>query len=295
MSRTPINPSGALPLASTRVFSNEDATTASPRPEDVFPWSNIYTEPGGPPPRRPPKLVRRLFIWGFIGANAAISIAWAYAADEAAAAGMTGTRSVFLRPSHVRAPGSLVYMVKNFGLSGRSLRQGRWWTLLTSGVSHIAPAHLIVNMCEFYTWASRCFDLGLGPGSVAGLMLGSAVCCSVAGLANEVPWWPTLHMGASGIISGLRVAAILLEPVMGFRVPVVCDVRYPLFITMMTGCAIDLNGMLSQRRELTAASVANGGVRDAHKTLVGYAGHLGGAAFGVIYWYLWLRSRFGTC
>lgn len=81
---------------------------------------------------------------------------------------------------------------------------------------------------------------------------------------------------------------------MRFRVPRVGDVRYPLFITAMMGCAADLNGMLSQRRELAAASVANGGVREAHKTLVGYAGHLGGAAFGVTCWCLWLRSRFGT-
>lgn len=81
---------------------------------------------------------------------------------------------------------------------------------------------------------------------------------------------------------------------MGFRVPGVCDVRYHLFLTMVMGCAIDLNGMLSQCHELTAASVDNGGILDVPKTLVGYAGHLGGAAFGVIYWYLWLRSRFGT-
>lgn len=163
-----------------------------------------------PPPRRPPKLVRRLFIWGFICANAAISIAWAHAADEAAAVGVTGIRAVSLRPSHARAPRSLVFMGENFGLSGRSLRQGRWWTLLTSGVSHVAPAHLIVNMCEFYTWASRCFDLGLGPGSVAGLMPGSAVCCNVAGLASDFAWWPTMHMGASGIISGLSESSIAL-------------------------------------------------------------------------------------
>lgn len=78
---------------------------------------------------------------------------------------------------------------------------------------------------------------------------------------------------------------------MGFRIPDVCDVRYALIIPMMISCATDLDGMLSQIRELTAASIFNGGVP---KILVGYAGHLGGAAFGVLYWYLWLRSRFGT-
>ncbi|KAL2286990.1 hypothetical protein FJTKL_06484 [Diaporthe vaccinii] len=206
---------------------------------------------------------------------------------------MTGLSAVFLRPSQVRASGSLVYMVENLALSGRNLCQGRWWTLLTSSVSHVAPAHLIVNMCEFYTWASRCSDLGLGPGSVTGLMLGSAVCCGVAGLANEVAW-PTMHTGASGIISGLRAAAVLVEPVMVFQVPGVCYIRYPIFTTTVMACAIDLIGMLSQRLELTTASMASWGFRGAPKTLIGYASHLGGTAFGVIYWYFWLRSRFGT-
>lgn len=213
-------------------------------PKTYSPWSNIYTvglqvaascayagcldwasnldqlrhlkvqnRPGAR--RAPPTIARRLFIWGFIGANAAISIAWAHAADEAAAAGTTGLSAVFLRPSHVRASGSLAYMVENLALSGRNLCQGRWWTLLTCSVSHIAPAHLIVNMCEFYTWASRCFDLGLGLGSLAGLMLGSAVCCGVAGLASEVAW-PTMHTGASGIISGLSESFISLAVMVMF-------------------------------------------------------------------------------
>lgn len=157
-----------------------------------------------PPPARrlPPKYVRRLFIWGFIGTNAAVSMTWARAADEAAA--------TIWRPSaaSLRAPGGLAYMHENFGLSAHDLCQGRWWTLLTYSISHFAPAHLIVNMCGFYTWASRCFDLGLGPGTVAGLMLGSAVCCGGASLASEVPGRRGKHMGASGIVSGLRESSV---------------------------------------------------------------------------------------
>lgn len=243
MSHAPINPSGALSLATQVDIPMKMDQSCLLVPKAYPPWSNICTVGlqlaascahagfldwasnldqlrhlkaqnqlaagrAPPPPRRPPKLVRRLFIWGFIGANAAISIAWTYAADDAPAAGMTGLEPVLLHPLHVRAPRSLVYMVENLALSRRNLNEGRWWTLLTSSVSHFAPAHLILNMCEFYTWASRCFDLGLGPGSVAGLMLGSAVCCGVTGLASEVAWWPTMHMGASGIIYGLSESSI---------------------------------------------------------------------------------------
>lgn len=80
---------------------------------------------------------------------------------------------------------------------------------------------------------------------------------------------------------------------MGFRVPEVGDIRYPVFIAMLMGCSTDLIGMLTQRHELTALSLTKGGFRGVPKKLVGYAGHLGGAAFGVAYWYFWLRSRFG--
>lgn len=81
---------------------------------------------------------------------------------------------------------------------------------------------------------------------------------------------------------------------MGFRVPGVCDVRWPGFLTALTGFAIDLHGALGQRHGLTAPSMTSAVFRGVSKTLVGYAGHLGGAAFGVAYWYFCLRSRFGT-
>lgn len=174
-----------------------------------------------PAPRLPSKYARRLFIWGFIGINVAVSITWARAADEA-----TATSIWRLSVASLRAPGGLIYMVENFGLSAHDLRQGRWWTLLTCSISHVAPAHLILNMCEFYMWASRCFDLGLGPGSVAGLMLGSAVCCGGVGLANEVPGRRSKHMGASGIVSGLSESSVSFIVVVIFSLVCVATVLY---------------------------------------------------------------------
>lgn len=163
--------------------------------------------PAAAAPRRPSKYARRLFIWGFIGTNVAISIAWARAADEAAVTGMTMRQSAAASAA-LRVPGGLSHMADNVALTAQGLREGRWWTLLTCGASHFAPAYLIVNVCEFYTWASRCFDLGLGPGAVAGIMIGSTVCCGLAGLAGEDPGKPAVLMGASGIVSGLRESSI---------------------------------------------------------------------------------------
>ncbi|KAI3393027.1 hypothetical protein diail_4803 [Diaporthe ilicicola] len=91
-----------------------------------------------------PRYIRRLFMWGGIGANAAVSIAWARAADEAASFWFASSSSL------------LGHMVRHFTLSPGGRCQGRWWTTLTSGFSHFEPAHLVANMCDFYTWASRC-------------------------------------------------------------------------------------------------------------------------------------------
>lgn len=91
-------------------------------------------------------------------------------------------------------------------------------------------------------------------------------------------------------ITILEAAAILLEPIMGFRVPDLCDVRYPLFFSLLTGGTGDLIGLLFQRLELALPWLAGG----SSPKRIGYAGHLGGTAFGVACWYSWLRPRFGT-
>lgn len=81
---------------------------------------------------------------------------------------------------------------------------------------------------------------------------------------------------------------------MGFRVPGVCDFHCPIFTVVLMGFAKDLAGGLSQWRAQTAPSLVSWLFCDVPRIKVGHAGHLGGTALGVAYWYLWLRSRFGT-
>lgn len=163
--------------------------------------------------RRTPRHVRRLFIWGFIGVNAAVTAAWARAADDAVSAGPNSASvlSLLFRlggggggdPHGLRRSPLMGFMVENMALLRCNPREGRWWTLLTCGVSHAELGHLLVNMGEFYVWASRCFDLGVGAGGVAGLMAGSGVCCGLAGVLGEDARRPGLYLGASGIVCGL--------------------------------------------------------------------------------------------
>lgn len=73
---------------------------------------------------------------------------------------------------------------------------------------------------------------------------------------------------------------------MSFRVPGVCDFHYPIFTVVLMGFANDLIGGLSQWRAPTAPSMVSWLFRDVPR--------MGGTAFGVAYWFLWLRPRFGT-
>lgn len=81
---------------------------------------------------------------------------------------------------------------------------------------------------------------------------------------------------------------------MGFRVPDGSDIHYPVFAIVLMRATADLISLVFQHRELAAASLAGPGSHGLPQKMVGYAGHLGGAAFGVVYWYFCLRSRFGT-
>lgn len=76
---------------------------------------------------------------------------------------------------------------------------------------------------------------------------------------------------------------------MSFRVPHFGNIHFPLLIIPLQGFVVDLLGVISQRRQ--PGGLNSRGIRG---FIVGHDGHLGGAAFGLVYWYVTLRSRFGT-
>lgn len=162
------------------------------------------------PRARVSKHVRRSFIWGFIGVSVAVWAMWARATDDAVVVVVPKPTLALLHHLFKKPPqkpedtGPLRHMVENFALTTQNLRSGRWWTMLSCGVSHAGLGHLLANMGEFYVWASRCFDLGVGVGVVAGLMVGSGFCSGLACLLGEDVRRPGVHVGASGIVCGLR-------------------------------------------------------------------------------------------
>ncbi|KAK2599870.1 hypothetical protein N8I77_011591 [Diaporthe amygdali] len=258
-------------------------------PETYFLWPNLHVVGIN-------LHVRRLFIWGIIGANVAVSVAWAHAAEETAAVleswqqqQQRGWPPLLL----IAAPRSLEFMAGHFALSALNLRQGRWWTVLTCGFSHYAPGHLVANMCSFYLWASRCFDLGLGPGKLAVLMLGSQICGSVAGLAHGGWWEPSFSLGASGAVYGLMAAAVLLEPVVAFEIPRIGNFYHCVFAPAVISCASDIFAAFSRSHGLTIPSLTRETMPALRRDNINHACHLGGAAFGVAYWLVGLRSHFG--
>ncbi|KAK1776116.1 hypothetical protein QBC45DRAFT_420405 [Copromyces sp. CBS 386.78] len=172
-------------------------------------------------------------------------------------------------------------LYRHFMVSLDNIAQGRWWTMLTSTVSHKDFSHLCKNMLAFIGVASIGINRGLSNGKLFCVCLGSAVAGSVAHL------WHSAHkakrarqnrrlgvirtapaLGASGIVSGLSVAVAVVFPYetvhtgSGF-LPI--PLTIPLWTIPFGSFAYDL-WMLGDE-----------------SSRIGHAAHLGGAVFGGLY------------
>ena len=155
----------------------------------------------------------------------------------------------------------------------------RYYTLITSMFSHQTLYHVGANMLTFWFFAPEVFAI-LGAKNFLVLYLGGGVVSSLCHILwpNIVPkWFPSLYspskytpaLGASGAINSIIVYSILTFPtriiLINFILPMPAALAGILFMTY------DLYGLYQ------------GGGN------VGNAAHLGGAAFGAIYF---LRRRF---
>ncbi|KAH8896140.1 hypothetical protein GQ53DRAFT_743467 [Thozetella sp. PMI_491] len=229
-------------------------------------------EPGFRPPPPPPR-GRRLFVWGTIGANLYVFSLWVRA---------TG------RPDAERK------MRENFTLSQENLREGRYWTLLTSAFSHATLPHLAFNMFAFHFGTNLAFYRGLGTGRFLALSLGSILVSSACSMVDETTRkgpsnnphaGPVMyqHLGASGMVQGIITAMALTLPYFPVQLMFI-PIEFSLWQAAVGFVGWDLYNLLQARK---AGSKLDG------STVVGYAAHLGGAAFGAAYYMLRLRYRFG--
>ncbi|MES2528667.1 MAG: rhomboid family intramembrane serine protease [Bdellovibrionota bacterium] len=178
---------------------------------------------------------------------------------------------VFIAWTTTAYTGGLNFMMENFLVSWDSLRDGRFWTLLTSAFSHNAVFHIVINMFvlrgfgtimseEMGTKKFVLFYLLAGMG-------GSLVHSLVSNFWMHQPALPAL--GASGAIAGIILYFSFLFPEEKILLLGIIPVRAMWGAVILVG--FDVWGLLEQTR---------GG-----ESLIGHGAHLGGAAIGIC-WFL---------
>ncbi|KIW29129.1 uncharacterized protein PV07_04966 [Cladophialophora immunda] len=172
-------------------------------------------------------------------------------------------------------------LLKHFTVKLDDGRQQRWWTLVTPAFSHIQTYHIAGNLFAFSTFSRMLLAYGIAPARYGALILGSAVAGNLAFLRQasqrrrrEQPGDSrALHMralGLSGVVMGLGAAVSLATP--KSRVLLFGAVPVPVWLVMLLYTAYD-----SARLDDQASTV-------------GHAAHLGGAAFGAVYYLVALRN-----
>lgn len=165
---------------------------------------------------------------------------------------------------------SLGWMQDHFTVSWAGMLEGRAWTLLTSEFSQYSATHLLFNMLALYVFGRPVGHL-LGARGLLHLYLAGAIVASLGHvLFGLFTGSPTPALGASGAVMALGVVFAALFPrvkllIMGI-IPVPAAVALGLYILF------DLFGL---------ASSAGG---------VAHAAHLGGAAYGLLYWWRTIRK-----
>ncbi|KAI0134604.1 hypothetical protein BJ170DRAFT_207145 [Xylariales sp. AK1849] len=204
---------------------------------------------------------RKVFTWGFIGANGLIMLAWRAASEQAGQGRMR----------------SIIFLQDNFLLNFRNIRQGRLHTIISSAFSHQSLWHFTANMVSFETYVRSALKFGIDPVGLTVLALGSALSGSVATLYDwrqkGIVYGSAL--GASGLVWGLGSAVTLLRPntmVMWHPFP------KPMPLWMFT---------------LGTFSYEVFSLQSNPQSRVGHAAHLGGAAFGAVFYLLWPKRGSG--
>lgn len=266
-------------VSQARPFLQYSQTTVTP-----FSLSKLASRPSFFRPNATPKLSRftsrsyssypsgsnlpgggaRRAIWVCIGINTAVFAGWQYALPN----------TYLGASSHLDLAR---FLSSNFILSLEHVEAGRVWTVITSAFSQAGLGHYAANMISMYAFGSvLSYAPGFAAGHIYSLVLGASIAGSLAFLAHSSSKGRTQTrrtvVGASGAVMGLGAAACCVSPratmlLYGF-IPI------PIWGIMLGYFVLD-NYMLNNPNSRTASS-----------------SHLGGFAFGVLYYVLKLR-RFG--
>jgi membrane associated rhomboid family serine protease len=196
----------------------------------------------------------RPLLWTLIAVNVAVFLAWQSAATAS------------------DSEASLTFLMKHFLVSYEGIQAHRWWTLVTSAFSHIDAGHLVFNMLALWVFGRDVAAL-LGPWRSLHLYLAGALLASLGHVVFQMLTGSDQPaLGASGSVMTFSVVFAALYPtrrlMINFLIPV------PAAVAVAGYLVLDLVG-----------AIGGAGSGIAH------AAHLGGALYGLVYWFTRLRGR----
>lgn len=194
----------------------------------------------------------KIYIWSLIALNASVFLAWNASRNK---------------------PQLHLLLREKFLISVDRIKLSRYYTLLTSTISHQEPFHLLSNMYTLHLFSTILWQCpGLKLGHFVILTVGSGIAGSAAYVTEKLTQGSyQAALGASGMVMGMGAAASLLVP----RQPMLFMgvIPMPLWTIVAGYAAFDAYYLNS-------------------KSSVAHSGHLGGLVFGSAYYFLSLY-RFG--
>lgn len=204
----------------------------------------------------------RAVILAVIGVNTLVFVGWAWARENM---------------QRFADPRAMITMSKNF-LSGEiNMREGRWWTLLTSCFSHEAPMHLLFNMVTLGFMSPPVVAL-TGPTMFLVLYCGGGIISSVVSMVGKRVFEteeqrrrrPFSH-GASGSVYAIMSTFACVQP----------RAQFLLFFVLPLPAWACVSGIFAWD---VAQAVLNPGQR------TDSAGHIGGVMAGILFWRFGLKG-----
>lgn len=170
-------------------------------------------------------------------------------------------------------------MISNFLVSWDHVMAGRVWTLITSVFSHNMFFHIFINMYVFFGFGTV-LENELGSRKFLNFYLMAGIISSISHITVSTylmgqPELPAL--GASGAVAGTILLFSLMNP--QERILLLGIIPMPAIGAAILFVGIDLWGLVAQTRGGTLP--------------IGHGAHLGGAFYGLIYYFAFIKKRRG--
>jgi len=166
--------------------------------------------------------------------------------------------------------------MQNWTMNLRDVKNGYWWQPATSMFSHGGIMHIGFNMLTFWSLGRMLCAMPITPGQFTLVVLGSGLSGSLLWLAQqelkerEGVYQPKRALGFSGAVTGTVTALACFMP--REKIALFGMVNLPLWVFV------------------TAYGLYDGYYLNGENSNVAHAGHLGGMAFGLAYYFLRLRK-----